>query len=821
MNRKTTLVAVLLLTGTMTEAMTGCGAPAQSRAPSEAVSGADIRLWKDRPALAIITREGDPNGALGLTVMTGGIALERGASVAVALAALTEGRLAARGVRDVDVIPAWDGYRVRALVAPQATSAALIEALRDALLAPVAATELEHVKKKLDALAHRPLPDPALLDATRCTGEPFGLIRNAQTPPELTAIELETWRRAAHGTGRVALAAVGTAPFTSEAALSVARAGTWPAAPSGPVGEPWPEADAQASIYEAGGELKPGGARVTLAFHSAQASRAVGAAGRLGDPRGPLASRLRALEAPAKIGELTATAHARGGCLAVVLDFAPSDLGADASTRIATAIALARQEVSVEMMDSAADDTLGRTMARRAGDPRVAAERAAWWALVKDREEKNEPPRVSLAIGFAGRRDAPPHEKSTAPSPLASIKPEIERAIQAFRDPVVEAKTKVEAGQSDLWLLLASPCGTLPEVEADAGLGAAMALASATAAGQAGDLPLQTEGWAAIDGIGVIAHGPARPNEPPLVQARRIADSAARALAADPLDLLAIAHVRAALLARAGESIEDRALATLGNAIVPGHPSWFTPQGTVDALGRSSDGSMIARATALRAGPLRLAVIANIDAAQGSAAVRAVDRWVLRRAGESRACPSPSTPPPPRPGTYTIDAASSSEAWLALPLPPRDDYARSLGEWLAAILDGDDGLLAQALGATGLARSWSARVVGPARGGALVVRVVSNQGALDGAVAQARALFDRVRQGALSEDDRMRAIAARKREELRTSLDPRGRLIALWRGAPKPVPPALEALRTFAGATLHDEALIIVAARPPRPVKSP
>jgi hypothetical protein len=46
-------------------------------------------------------------------------------------------------------------------------------------------------------------------------------------------------------------------------------------------------------------------------------------------------------------------------------------------------------------------------------------------------------------------------------------------------------------------------------------------------------------------------------------------------------------------------------------------------------------------------------------------------------------------------------------------------------------------------------------------------------------------------------------------------------LIALWRDAPKAVPPALDALRTFAGATLHDEALIIVAARPTRSVKSP
>jgi hypothetical protein len=215
-------------------------------------------------------------------------------------------------------------------------------------------------------------------------------------------------------------------------------------------------------------------------------------------------------------------------------------------------------------------------------------------------------------------------------------------------------------------------------------------------------------------------------------------------------------------------------------------------------------------------------VLANADAAQADAAARAVDRWIARRAGEARACAVPSTPVTPRPGTYavTAPAGASSEAWIALPLPPNDEAARTAATWLAAAIDGSDGLLSRAL-AGGLARTWSARVIGAARAPALVLRVATNGAALDAAVAQTRALLDRLRQGSLTEADRARAAAALEAEDLAASLDPHARLAALWRGAAAPpAPPTLDALRAFAAAALKDDALVIVAAHPPRPRSS-
>ena len=205
-----------------------------------------------------------------------------------------------------------------------------------------------------------------------------------------------------------------------------------------------------------------------------------------------------------------------------------------------------------------------------------------------------------------------------------------------------------------------------------------------------------------------------------------------------------------------------------------------------------------------------MAVIANVDATQAEAAVRAVDRWVARRPGESRACPATAAVSPPRAGTYAVDlpAGALSEVLIGVPLPPADATARATATWLAAALDGSDGLLAHALGADvaagvsgarspALARTWSAVVLGAPQASALVVRLVGPDASIDAAVAQVRALLDRLRHGALREEDRAKAAGALARTRLAASLDPRARIINLWRGeAPSPSP-SLDDLRAL------------------------
>ncbi|HEY4014423.1 MAG TPA: hypothetical protein VGM06_13870 [Polyangiaceae bacterium] len=797
-----------------------CGGPSGSR-PHVPAARATVDVGAGRPPVSAVEREGDGLGGIAIAVDTEGIAPDRGAVVAVALAALVEGRLAARGLGDTSVVGGSTGWRLRALVASPAEAAKLVGAAREAMLAPVTATDegLAAVTRALAALARHPMADRALADVARCTGQ--ALARGDEAAP--TNADLEAWRRAAHGLGRVAIATAGDATFVSAVGAAVARASSWPAGASAVASE-WPAADARAVVYDASGEVAPGAARMVVTAYTSSPERAVAAGETLGDTTGALSSRLAALDAPARLRSVVASAHADGGCVAATFDLAAADLkGAGGAARIATAAALARQELGVEVADLTVSPDLRRDLASHALDPRDAAERAAWWSLA-GRHAGAEQVRTALAVGVATRRDTPSADAADhAAASNDALAAEIERAAAAWRTPVVEARTRVEAGQAETWVLVASTCGSMPESARDDGTGAAVAVAAAT---QDDDDDVVLEPFVATDGIGVVAHGPARADELPQAHARRLADLAGRAFAAEPLDADRLARARASLLARSSEA-DARAMASLGSVLAPGHPTWIAPLGTKAGLAAASDDAVTTRAAAMRAGPLRVAVLANDDAAQANAAVQAVDRWIARTPGEARSCPAPPKLPPVQPGTYAVDLTGKgpSEALLAFPLDAGDDKAHAPAAWIAAALDGAGGLLARALGPSGpgdaakagLARSWSASVVGPPHDAALVVRLRSDDASLDAAVAQTRALFDRLRQGALREEDRTRATAAIAKATSLASLDPHARVIRLWRGEGRPAKaPSLDVLRAFAAAALHDDALVIVALRPPR-----
>jgi hypothetical protein len=378
----------------------------------------------------------------------------------------------------------------------------------------------------------------------------------------------------------------------------------------------------------------------------------------------------------------------------------------------------------------------------------------------------------------------------------------------------------VEAGQGEVWVLLASPCGTDAEGDGDAGLSALVAFATAAGdipAGNAGDVSL--EPWVTPDGVGLLAHGPPRDAEGPRAHARRLADAVGRAFASGPAAPKAIARARAQ-----AARLASPAFAELASALAPRHPTWIAPFGREDVTLRASDAAVLARAEALRSGPLRLATLANTDEAQGDAALLAVDRWAPRRATDApRACPTSPPRLPARPGTYAARARPGAlpEAWLAYPLAP-DGVDRDAAELIAAALDGRGGLLEKALGGaspTAVAESAQARVVGYPRAPALVIRLTARDAELDGAVLQARALVDRVRAGGLVAVDHERGGRALARAAVQAALDPRARLVATFRGEPIARAerlPTLDRVRQVAAHTLVEDAMVVVAARPPR-----
>ena len=406
-----------------------------------------------RPRLAAVTREGDARGALAVSVTTAGIAPDRGAVVAVALEALVEARWQARGAPEASGVGGWDGLRLaRPGRLGGEAAPGLVDGLRAAMLTGVTEGDpaLAAVARKVAALAHRPLADSALVDVAACTGEAFGT--GADAVPGVA--ELESWRAAAFGVGRVALATAGKGALANAVAGALQRGPAWPSVE--PARAVTRAGEGPAVVYDASGQVRPGAARVVVTARTGSAEQAVTAAPILGDPRGPLASRLAALDAPATIRSVVATAHVDGGCVATTLDIEARDLGAPATARIATAAALARQEVAVELADAASPPDLGQALASQAADPREAAERASWWALARHAGSGPDagPVTTAIIVGLAAPREA---AAPMGPAAAELLRGEIDRATIAWHAPAIEARARVEKGQGEVWVLRRLP----------------------------------------------------------------------------------------------------------------------------------------------------------------------------------------------------------------------------------------------------------------------------------------------------------------------------------------------------------------------------
>lgn len=769
----------------------------------------DVRFASGRPPVVVVGRDGDPAASIAVAVTTSGVGWDGAADdpePATALAGLVETRLRARGI-DAMVSPAWDGLRASMLATSEADASRIAETIRDVLTAPATELDVAPVRKKLAALAQRPLHDKSLGRYARCVGEAWGVPERARDYENVDLARIERWRGGAFGLGHVAIAATGRGAIGEAVAKAITGGPQWKI--GAPVGT---RADS--------GEVPPGGMAVDayegieaatnpaifVTLDAATSGAAVATAQALGDPRGPLAARLADLDPPFRLREVTGAAHARGGCTGVLLE---ATTPSTTSSSVADATALVRLEA---MASSASVD--GRLVARRSGDAREAAERAAWWALVdQGASAPAKPGGGSVTLVLPSKRGV----KEDAGAILRdSLSAAVTKATTAWDKPVVEARTRVEGGQGEAWVLIGSPCGADGESDAEAGLSAIFASAAAEVASQArGANELQIEPWVAIDGVGLLVHGPPAQGESPAAHARRLADVATRAFAAEPIT--SFARARADLLQRDARN-DGPVITLLASQLSPTHTAWIDPWGSSEPIARSSDGSVIARMQSLRSGPLRIAMLANVDGAQADAAVRAADRWVTRHGGEPRVCRAPSAAQPARPGTYSVPSRPGAmpEAYLAYPFAPGDDAARGAASLLLASLE-TDGVLARSL--SGLARESSARMVGWPRAPSLVVRVVAPQASLDSAVMQVRALVDQLRRAGLAQPDYERAVQARTRALLAQNLDPRARVVATWRGEPleDKARVTAEDVRAFAAKALVEDAMVVVTARPPRP----
>lgn len=512
-------------------------------------------------------------------------------------------------------------------------------------------------------------------------------------------------------------------------------------------------------VYDATGDVPNGSSIVSIAWRGDL--RALGASRDLERVVAPM---IAATDVSARVRSVKTALSARGACLSLRVELASSNV-----ERIADVATVAKRELAAAVANASADVA----WSTNALD---AAEQAAIVALAGARPAREA--EASVVVGG---------DATTDPSAIARAMDDAEKSWSVR---VVESRAAVERGQPATWVLVGSPCGVAGEGPEDAGASAAFATAAAATARARG---ANADAWIASDGIGIIASA----NDP-----STLADIVARAFVLDALEDVHAAHGRLLASARAP-------LSALAEAIAPSAPAFVLPGGTGGALLRLSDASIASRADALRRGPLRVAVLSSDDAAHASAIAQRVDRFVAR--GVARACPARASRVAPKPGTYAVTTDDgTSEVYVAAMVPAdAEDDATAI----AAVLDGDGGLLDGALG-DGVTRERSARVLGPPGGRAIVVHAAAPALALDAAVAQLRALFDRMRQGAITGDDLARAKKRSDDAHAITMRDPRVRIVALFRDAHAAPFPTLEHVRAAASAILHDDALVIVAARP-------
>jgi hypothetical protein len=132
---------------------------------------------------------------------------------------------------------------------------------------------------------------------------------------------------------------------------------------------------------------------------------------------------------------------------------------------------------------------------------------------------------------------------------------------------------------------------------------------------------------------------------------------------------------------------------------------------------------------------------------------------------------------------------------VTVALPGVSAASRSAVEATLFLLNRPGGWLEQAL--VNLTARAQARFVGGAAAAGIVVRVAAPEGSESAAVAQVRGLLARLSRGALTADELGLASREVARAELESSLDPRRRIVELWRGAGAAAPLDLGSLRAF------------------------
>ncbi|MBK8256889.1 MAG: hypothetical protein IPK82_29980 [Polyangiaceae bacterium] len=250
--------------------------------------------------------------------------------------------------------------------------------------------------------------------------------------------------------------------------------------------------------------------------------------------------------------------------------------------------------------------------------------------------------------------------------------------------------------------------------------------------------------------------------------------------------------------------------------MTPEHPSQLVTLGTFGRVLALTPKAAAARWRSLANGPLRMAVIANNDAAQANAAFATADRWVAPRAAPQMCTPAGDAAL--KPGRYDVELSSKEElgrAFIAVNVAARAQVGRALAEVAAKVLAGERGAVQAALDKAPVVAAASVHMLGGAHSAAILVDVRAPDAALEDAIGEVKALFARLGQEGPTEQAVTQALREKQRADEDAAFDPRARLVKLWLGeaALNEPPVTRAALQQFFASSFRESALVIVAGK--------
>jgi hypothetical protein len=678
-----------------------------------------------------------------------------------------------------------NGFVFRAKVHSGPESVRYLEAARAALATPLSDDDFVRTRDALrQAPPLRTWASAAEAAVADCIGE-----LGTRAPSAPTKALVEGWRASVFSSQNVSFAAVGSRAILDVTENTIRGWPAWPKAKN--IDDPWPPAD----VF---GLTRTGdGARtLSVALRIADAARALEAAKTLGKSDSALVRHAASLETTWTVERVAGTVRARGACLRIDLrpegPAPPPGVAADVAAMVLDEATRALREAPglPGSLDSGVLESF---------DPRDAAAVAAWRALGG-----------RLSPGAARSFVSYGSNATSEPGGDAAFAKALETGTAARQKSTLDAKRSLETGQGETWILLGSPCATLTESADDAGASAllvrSIALAHAESEG------VHVEPWISANGVGLLAHGSrASPDEPPARQAERVANALGRALSGSRVDVTAAAAARAELEVDLNPQVQPLWSTALG-VLAPRRVSALDPRGTWQSVTSIPIHSVEFRRLAFIRGPLRLAVLANGAAADANVEL-GLERWLKpERRGQSR-CPA-SPPLVASTGEYIVDtqgASQGSRALVAVPIAPAANEGLPVeAEWTLHLLNRRSGWLDRSVRLPGVAVAAEALLVGGTNGGALIVQVSAPEGRTREAVAQVRALFGRLADGAVSAEDVQLARSDAADEQAAAATDPRHRIISLWLGRGPVAPPDLASLRRFQHQTLAPERHVVV-----------